>query len=242
MSGHSKWSTIKRAKGVKDAARGKLFSKISRAISIAAKNGTDIASNARLRVAVDAARAVNMPKENVERAIQKGAKSDVQLEEVAYEGFGPEGIGIIVEAATDNRNRTSAEIKSIFTKYGGNMAGPGSVSFNFDPKGFLLVKKTQDVDMQMLTIIDLGVEEVEDTGENLEVYVMPSDIAKVKESIESAGFEVLEFELVKKPKSLVTIESADAAKRAMNLLEFLEDLEDVQKVYTNADIDEDLVN
>ncbi|MBI2103820.1 YebC/PmpR family DNA-binding transcriptional regulator [Candidatus Woesebacteria bacterium] len=240
MSGHSHWATTKRAKEVKDIARGKVFSKLGRTISIAAKAGGDADSNARLRVAIEAARAVNMPKENIERAIARGARADVTLQEVTYEGFGPGGIGVIVEVATDNRNRTSQEIKNIFERCGGSLCGPGSVAFNFDPKGFLVVERAPKFDKQMLSLIDLGVEDVQEFGETLEVYVTPSEVANIKEKIEKLGYKVKSVELVRKPKNYLFLSDYNLAKKTLTLLESLEDHDDVQKVFTNADIPADL--
>lgn len=237
MSGHSKWATIKRQKGVNDAARGKLFSKLSKAISLAAKSGPDPESNARLRVVVEQARNFNMPKDNIERAILKGSRSDVQLEEVTYEGFGPGGIGVIVEAATDNRNRTGSEIKNIFDKAGGSLGGPGSVSFNFSPRGIIVVQKGENSEEEILNLIDVGVEDVEESPEGLEVYVAPSEVGVTKDKIEKLGYKILSIDLVRKPKSYLFLEGKDDVKRAIGLLEGLEELDDVQKVYTNLDIE-----
>jgi YebC/PmpR family DNA-binding regulatory protein len=242
MSGHSHYATIKRAKGMKDAAKGKIFSKMSRAIAIAVKAGgnPDPDSNYKLRMAVDAARAVNMPKDNIDRAISRAGGEGETLEEVMYEGFAPGGVGILVEAATDNRNRTSQEIKNIFDKGGGNMAGPGSVSFNFDPRGLILVKKGDKVDEQMLSLIDAGVEDLEETSESIEVYVPSDKLAETKDKLISKGFEVTSFELTMRPKNLVSITEAPLAQRILRLLDSLEESEDVQKVYANFDMPDNL--
>jgi len=182
MSGHSHYATIKRQKALTDAARGNVFSKHAKAIMIAAKGGGDPESNFKLRVAIDKARAENMPKDNIERAIAKATSEGGVLTEAVYEGFGPSGVAVIVEAATDNKNRTAQEIKNLFERGGGSLAGPGAVSFNFESKGFLLIKKTSDPDSQMLTIIDMGVEDITDSVDGLEVYVAPDKLGWVLRS------------------------------------------------------------
>lgn len=237
MSGHSKWSTIKRKKEVTDVARGKLFSKLSRAISVAVKTGggEDPASNHKLRVAVEAARAANMPKVNVERAINKGGGGE-SLEEVTYEGFGPGGINVIVEVATDNRNRSGQDIKAIFDRGGGRLAGPGAVSFNFESKGLLVVAKDKNVEDQILSLIDLGVEDVEETDDGIEVYVNQKDLSIVRKKIGKNNFKVVSTELVQKPKSLQVVDDKQKVDKIISFLEKLEDLDDVQKVFANLDI------
>ncbi len=237
MSGHSKWSTIKRKKQATDAARGKLFSKLSRAISIAVKTGggPNPETNNKLRVVIETAKAANMPKTNIERALTKGVGGEA-LEEVTYEGFGPAGVNIIVEAASDNKNRTAQEIKGIFDRGGGKLGGPGSVSYNFDPKGLLVVSKGKDVEKQMLTLIDLGAEDVEETEDGVEVYVNPSDLSSCKDKIENAKFEVTSAELVQKPKTLQLIADKEKAQKVLSFLEKVEEHDDVQKVFANLDI------
>jgi len=244
MSGHSHYATIKRQKGLKDAVKGKVFSKLGRAISIAVKTGggPDPNANYKLRMAVDAARAENMPKDNIERAITKAAGEAGNLEEITYEGFGPGGVGVLVEAATDNRNRSAQEIKNIFDRAGGNMAGPGSVSFNFDPKGLVVVKKSANPDEQMLALIDLGVEDIQETDEGLEIYVASEKVAETRDLLISKGYEVLHMELTKKPKNHITISDASQAGKVMKLLDNLEEYEDVQKVYANLDIPDEVLN
>lgn len=236
MSGHSKWSTIKRKKEATDQARGNLFSKLARAISVAVKTGGggNPETNYKLRMAIDTARSVNMPKENIERAISKGTTQG-DLEEVFYEGFAPFGISVIVEAATDNRNRTSQEIKGLFERGGGQLAGPGAVSFNFEPKGELIIQKNNP-QSQMLTLIDLGVEDIEETSEAIEAYSEPSAISELKKKIEAEGFVVKSADLVQRPKTLMTIDDKAKAKKILDFLNTLEDHEDVQKVFANVDI------
>ena len=234
MSGHSKWSTIKRQKGVNDAKRGNLFSKLVKAISVATKTGgANIESNLSLKMAILAAKNANMPKTNIDRAIANASKEDVNLEELSYEGFAPGGIGIIVEVTTDNRNRTAAEIKTIFEKGGGSLGSLGSVSFNFEPKGLLFLKIQKNIDEEMLKLIDLGVEDIEPFENGLEVYVNPSELFNMQTKLENAGFEVGKAEFIQKPKS--TLKSEDP-KQVIRLLELFEDHEDVQKVYTNLEI------
>jgi len=243
MSGHSHYATIKRQKGAKDAAKGKVFSKLGKAISIAVKTGggTDPEANHKLRMAVDTARAANMPKDNIERAISRAGGEAANLEEVTYEGFAPGGVGILVEAATDNRNRTSQEIKNLFERGGGNLAGPGSVSFNFDPKGLILLKKSGNFEEQMMALIDAGAEDVEETDDEIEVYVHADKLAETRSALQQKGFEVLSMELTRKPKVLVPISNVSEAQRILKLLDALEDSEDVQKVYANLDIPQEII-
>ena len=234
MSGHSKWATIKRQKAANDAVRGKTFSKLSRAITLAVKagGGVDINTNYKLRVAVEAARAENMPRDTIERAINK-AGGGGELEEITYEGFGPGGVGVLVQTATDNRNRTAQELKSVFERSGGSLGGPGSVSFNFEPKGFLLLKGSSDPSSQMLSIIDLGVEDVESTQEGIEVYTDASEFFKSKEKLENMGFSVSTAELIQKPKSLLPIGRVDQ-ERFLEMFDSLQAHDDVQRIYDNA--------
>jgi YebC/PmpR family DNA-binding regulatory protein len=241
MSGHSHFATIKRQKAVNDAAKGNLFSKLARAIMIAAKGGADPDMNFKLRVEIDKARAASMPKENIDRAIAKATTEAANLQEVVYEGFGPGGIGVIVEAATDNKNRSAQEVKNAFDRGGGNMAGPGAVSFNFEQKGFLLIKKNEDSETQMLTLIDLGAEDIQDTEEGFEVYVAPEKLSEAHKKIEEGGFEVLTSELQMRPKNYVELDNPSDASKAMKLLDSLEAIEDVSKVFSNLDISDEVM-
>lgn len=235
MSGHSKWSTIKRAKAVNDNARGKVFSKLVRGITMAVKTGgPDPVSNYRLRVAIEAARAENMPKETIERAISRSEEGSA-LEEIVYEGFGPNGVGLLVYITTDNRNRTAQEIKNAFEKGGGSLGSPGSVSFNFESKGYLLVEKSVDISTQMLSLIDLGVEDMEEAGEGIEAYTNSHELFSVKEKVEKAGFKVLAAELIQKPKSQVPVDKK-VEDKLLELISSLESHDDVQKVFDNAAI------
>ncbi|MBU0572291.1 YebC/PmpR family DNA-binding transcriptional regulator [Patescibacteria group bacterium] len=242
MSGHSHYSTIKRQKESNDAAKGQVFSKLTRAISIAVKTGGGPVpeSNYKLRVAIDKARALNMPKVNIERAISKGTAGGA-LEEVTYEGFGPEGVAIMVEVATDNRNRSGQEIKNIFEKGGGSLAGPGAVSFNFEPRGFLIVKKDKNTEEQMLTLIDLDVEDMEESSDGIEVYVDANVLSQTREKLEGKGFNIISTELVQKPKNYQSLVDEKKASKVLSLLDNLEKHDDVQKVFANFDIPEDIL-
>lgn len=237
MSGHSKWATIKRQKGANDAKRGALFTKLSKAVTIAVSAGggvADPAQNFRLRLAYEAARAANMPKENIERAIEKAAgKAGNALEEVLYEGFGPGGVGIIVEAATDNKNRTTSEVQNVFNKNGGNMGAMGSVSYQFKKMGQLLVEKgNKSFDELFLEAADAGAEDVEDSEDMAYVYTHPGDLAKVRDGLSQKGIVVKEMELVWQP-TMTTAVDEQTGEKVMNLLEKLEELDDVQKTYSN---------
>lgn len=236
MSGHSHFATIKRQKAVNDAAKGNLFSKLARNIMIAAKGGADPDMNFKLRFEIDKARAASMPKENIDRAIAKATTEAANLTEITYEGFGPGGIGVIIEAATDNKNRTAQEIKNTFDRGGGNLAGPGAVSFNFENKGFMLVKKNADPDTQMLQLIDLGAEDIQDTEDGFEVYVAPDKLNEIHKKLTAAGFEVTSAELQMKPVNFVEVTNPADATRAMKLLDALDEVEEVQKVFSNLDI------
>ena len=239
MSGHSKWSTIKRQKEANDMARGKVFGKLSRAISIAVKTGggENPDTNYKLRIAIDAARAANMPKDNIERAITKGGGPE-NLEEVVYEGYGLGGIAVMVEAATDNRNRTAQEIKNIFERVGGSLAGPGAVSHIFEPKGLLVVDKVSDSEGQLLELIDLGAEDVEETEDGVEVYTNPKSLAQVKAKVEEKGYKITSSGLIQLPKNLQKV-GDEAASKTLKFLESLEEHDDVQNVFSNADISEE---
>jgi len=235
MSGHSKWSTIRRKKEVKDISRGKVFSKLSKAIFVAVRTGggADVSSNYKLRVAIDAARAANMPKENIERAISKGSGAGEHIEEVVYEGFGPGKVGILVETATDNRNRTAQEMKGLFEKMGGSLGGPGSVIHNFESKGYILVEPVGDVDEDILALIDLGVEDVSSENGNMVVWVPAEDLNKFVGKIESIGFRVKETQLVKRPLAKISLSEKDE-ERLMKIVSSLREHDDVQRIFHNA--------
>lgn len=241
MSGHSHFATIKRQKAVNDAAKGNLFSKMARSIMLAAKSGGDPDMNFKLRFEIDKARAVSMPKENIERAIAKATTEAANLEEITYEGFGPGGIGVMIEVASDNKNRTAQEIGNVFSRAGGSMGGPNSVAFNFESKGFLVVKKTDDPDTQMLQMIDAGAEDMEDVGSEFEVYTAPDKLNIVQKALVANGFEVKEMELQMKPKNFVTINDASTAQKVLKFIDEVEGMDDVQKIFTNADIPDEIM-
>jgi len=232
MSGHSHWATIKRKKGTNDQKRGQVFSKLAKAMSLAAKGNADPETNFKLRLLMDKARQANMPKENISRAIQKGSgqAGDDELEEVVYEGYGPEGVAIIVEVVTDNRNRTTAEIKNIFEKSGGSLASPGAVAFLFRQRGWLLLAKAGNSEEQMLKLIDLGVQDVDETPEGIEVLTTPAFLVQTKKDLEAAGFQLKQIELIYQP---VTPIKLDDPQKIVNLFEALQDHDDVQKVFTS---------
>jgi YebC/PmpR family DNA-binding regulatory protein len=241
MSGHSKWSTIKRQKGANDARRGALFTKVAREISVAARQGGgDPDANYRLRLAIEKARSVNMPADNVKRTIDKatGGGEGEQYEEIVYEGYGPGGVAILVEAATDNRNRTAAEVRSIFTKAGGQLAGSGAVAWQFEPRGLITVA-SGDPDEVALAAIDAGASDVDTTVEPVEIYTEPADLEAVRKALEGAGVEVEHAESAMIAKQTVELDEAKA-RQALRLVELLEDLEDVQRVTANFDIPEEV--
>jgi YebC/PmpR family DNA-binding regulatory protein len=240
MSGHSKWSTIKRQKGVKDAARGALFTKLGNAIAIAARSGTDPETNFSLRLTIDQAKAANMPAANIQRSIDRAKDKDAaQLQEILYEGYGPGGVAILAECATDNINRTYPEVRTAFTKHGGSMGEKGSVAFQFDRKGVIRVQAAGD-DV-LLAALDAGAEDVqEEEGESV-IYTAPTDLAKVRDALREAGLEVTEAALSYVPNNTVEITDKDTAGKIMRLMDALEDLDDVSATHVNFDIDESLI-
>ena len=238
MSGHSKWSTIKRAKGAADLKRGLTFTKISNAITIAVKASggiTDPNSNFRLRLAVEEAKAANMPKDNIERAIQKAVgKGASDLQEVVYEGFAPEGISVIIEAATDNDLRTTSEIKSIFNKTGGNFGERGSVAYQFEQKGeIVLAKDGKALDEVFNGAAESGAEDVADHANGFVVYTKPAEMAKVSGILKGKGFSITSAGLIRKPLVPISIDDSAKRDRVINFLQKLEDLDDVQRIYSN---------
>lgn len=248
MSGHSKWSSIKRQKGVADVKRGQTFTKFSKAIIIAVHEGGGVGDpnqNFKLRLIIEKARSINMPKENIERAIEKGmgvgAKGE-GLAEVVCEGFGPGGVALIVEAATDNTKRTTSEIKNIFDRSGGSFGQPGSVSYQFETKGFIIVKKdTKSFEDIFLLAIDAGALDVEENGNEVFLYTKPEELFKVKEALTSQGLIVLEYEQTRKPTITVAVTDKETVAKILNFIERLENLDDVQKVYANCDIPDNLI-
>ncbi len=244
MSGHSKWATIKHKKGKEDAKRGKLFSKLSRAITVAAREGGgDPAMNIALANAVEKAKSYSMPKENIERAIQRGTggAGGEAYEAIVYEGYGPGGVAIIVEVLTDNRNRSAAEVRNIFSKHGGSLAQPGAVAWMFERRGSVVVDATRyDEDDVMAAAIDAGADDVVQDGDQFEVLTQPADFAAVRDAIAAAGIEFEQAELTLVPKTTVKLDEADARK-TMKIVEALEDSDDVQEVYANFDIPEEIL-
>lgn len=208
---------------------------------IAAKNGPDPSMNFKLRFEIDKAREASMPKENIDRAIAKATTDSEKIEEIIYEGFGPAGISVMVEVASDNKNRTAQEMKNIFDKNGGNLAGPGAVSFNFESKGFMLVKKTADPESEMLSLIDAGVEDVSETEDGIEVYTVPEKLGETHKALSAKGFEISQAEMQMNPKNLQVLEDPVEAAKALKFLDTLEELEDVQKVYTNLEVPENVM-
>ncbi|MDQ1322963.1 MAG: putative transcriptional regulatory protein [Chloroflexota bacterium] len=244
MSGHSKWSTIKRQKGVNDSKRSAMFTKVAREIAVAARaGGGDPDANYRLRLAVDKARSINMPADNIRRAIDKatGGGDEVQYEEIVYEGYGPGGVAVLVEAQTDNRNRTAAEVRSIFAKTGGQLAGSGAVAWQFEARGLITVSRgSGDPDEVALAAIDAGAADVDTEVDPIEIYTEPSELFGVRKALEAAGVPVDDAESAMIAKQTVTLD-ADHVRKALRLVDLLEDLDDVQRVTTNVDIPEELL-
>ena len=243
MSGHSKWSSIKHKKGAADAKRGKLFSKLSRAIIVAAREGgPDPAANLALQNAIEKARSYSMPKDNIERAIAKGSGADAEgssFDAVVYEGYGPEGVAVLVEALTDNRNRTASEVRHQFSKHGGNLGATGAVAWQFERRGIVLVA-ADDADEEdvLLAAVDAGADDVELDGTSFVITSAPDVLSVVREGLENAGFAVESAELAMVPKATVAIGDESTARRLLRLVEGLEESDDVQDVYANFDIPE----
>jgi len=235
MSGHSKWSTIKRAKGAKDAKRGAIFTKIGNQIAIAARSGTDITMNSGLQMAIEKAKQANMPTMNIQRAIDRAAdKNAAVLEETSYEAMGPGGVGIIIETATDNKNRTFPDLKNALTKNGGRIADAGSVMFQFTRKGVITVVATGEE--ALMTVLDAGAEDaIEEDGE-MTVYTEQKELAKVRTALIEAGLEVTSAELQYVPNSSIEIDDAEQAAKVMKIMDAIDDLDDVTNVHTNAAI------
>ena len=238
MSGHSKWNSIKHQKGVTDARRGQLFTKLTREIIVAVREGgTNPDTNFRLRLSVQKARDSNMPMDNIERSIKKGSGEleGVTLTELVLEGYGPSGIAILVEALTDNRNRTIQDVRSTFTKHGGSLGENGCVSWIFDARGLISVKAAGlDADDLALNAIDAGADDVKIEGDYVEIYTMPEDLFTVRSALETKNIPIASAELLKVPKTMVQLDDK-AAMQTMKLLEKLEELDDMQHVYSNAD-------
>lgn len=242
MSGHSKWHTIKHKKGALDAKRGKIFTKLIKEITVAARTGGsgDIDSNARLRKVVNDAKGQNMPNDTIDRAIKRGTGEleGVSYDEVMYEGYGPNGVAVMVEGLTDNRNRTVAEIRHIFSKNGGNMGESGSVAWMFDKKGYIVVDKAAKSEEELFEIaIEAGADDMQDEGDVFEIYTAPDAFDTVLEAVKAAGIEPQAAEISQIPQNYIKLEGGDA-KTMLKLYDALDDNDDVQKVYANFDIDE----
>ncbi len=244
MSGHSKWHSIKHKKGAADAKRGKLFTKLARAITVAARDGGgDSDGNPALATAVQKAREASMPKDKIQKAIDTGTGAGADsaaIERILYEGYGPGGVAILVEALTDNRNRASAEIRHAFSKHGGNLGEPGSVAWIFEKKGAVVVDGERYGEDDVIVAIDAGAEDVREEGERLRIISDPSDLSAVREALESAGVEVESAGLATEPKSTVEVKGNEA-ERLLKLLDALDEQDDVDEVFANFDIPEDVL-
>jgi len=246
MSGHSKWSTIKRKKGVADAKRGQVFTKLANAVTIAVREGGggDQSSNFKLRLAIDQAKSANMPKDNIERAIDRGLGQGAggQIESVAYEGYGPGKIAFIAQVTTDNRNRASSQLKGVVERTGGHFASLGAVSWMFEDTGLIVVGKGAKTADEIFEIAaDSGAQDIEDVDDAVEIYTKPNELDKVRVALSEAGLNIQSAELYKKPTQTVKIKDVETAGKVLAFIEKLEDLDDVQKVYSNFDIPEDLL-
>ena len=242
MSGHSKWHTIKHKKGALDAKRGKIFTKLIKEITVAARTGGsgDVDANARLRKAVTDAKGLNMPNDTIDRAVKRGTGQleGVAYDEITYEGYGPSGVAVLVETMTDNRNRTVAEIRHIFSKNGGNMGESGSVAWMFDKKGYIVVDKAAKSEDELFEIaIEAGADDMQDEGEVFEIFTSPDSFEAVSDAIKAAGIEPQAAEVSMIPQNYIALAGNDA-KTMMKLYDALDDNDDVQKVYANFDIDE----
>jgi len=245
MAGHSKWANIKHRKARQDAVKGKQWSKCSRAIIVAAKNGGgDPATNLALRYAIDEAKAVNMPKDTIEKAIKKGSGEDASAasyEEIRYEGYGPSGVAVIVDCLTDNVNRTAPEMRKIFEKHGGNLGKPGAVSFGFNARGVILIEASKISEERIMEVaLEAGAEDIVEAGGAWEVTCEPSMLMQVKDTITEAGIETDSAELTMIPLNTIACDEETAAK-VMRLVDAFEDHDDVQKVYHNAEIDDEVM-
>ncbi len=244
MSGHSKWSTIKRKKGQADAKRGTLFTRLIKEITIAAREGgRDLEGNPRLRTAVSNAKASNMPKENIERAIKKGTGElpGVVYEEVTYEGYGPGGIGILVETVTDNKNRTTSDIRRIFTKHGGSLGSVGCVSWMFEQRGVVVVEKGAVDEEELLTIaLEGGADDVRSEDNSYEIICMPPNLEALKGALEKSGITWTSAEVTKTPQSTIRL-AGKKAEQVLSIMEAMEEFEDVQNVYANFDIPDEVM-
>ncbi len=244
MAGHSKWAQIKHRKALKDARRGKLFSKIIREITVAVKiGGPDPSSNPRLRLVLEKAKEVNLPKENIERAIKRvvGGEDNTNFEEVIYEGYGPEGVAFVVKALTDNKNRTVGEIRHIFSKYGGSLATSGSVLWQFSEKGVIYVeKKKVDENKLFELVLSLNIEDVKEDEDSFVIYTSPKEFQNIKDTLINEGIEISSSSITLIPQNTIKL-IGDKARKVLKLFEALEENDDVQEVYANFDVDRELL-
>jgi YebC/PmpR family DNA-binding regulatory protein len=242
MSGHSKWHSIKHKKGAADAKRGKIFTKMAAEIAVAAQSGADPDMNFKLRLAIQKAKAANVPAANIDRAIARGAGTGDggKLEELTYEGYGPAGVAILAKALTDNRNRTGSEVKAAFSKHGGNLGSPGSVSYMFEQKGIIDCKPSANKDELSLVSIEAGATDIDDSGEQLVVFTSPSELEKVRDALGEDNVESAEVKL--EPNQTVSVEDESKAKTILNLMEALDDLDDVVEVTSNFDISDEIMS
>lgn len=238
MSGHSKWAKIKRGKAVEDAKRGAVFTKLGNAIAVAAKTGGDPTMNPTLALAIQKAKESNMPHANIERSIKRGTGElgGNVIEEMMYEGYGPAGIAVIVECASDNRNRTSSEVRTVFSKNGGNMAENGAVSFQFDRRGVIEADKSGDDDADQMAVIDAGADDVVDEGDSWTIYTEQKALHEVKKSLESAGLKVQEASLAFVPQNIVNITDEGDKAKVMKFMDAMEELDDVVETYSNFEL------
>jgi YebC/PmpR family DNA-binding regulatory protein len=246
MSGHSKWATTKHQKAAKDKTRGKLFAKLIRQIEVAAREGGgDMTANATLRTMVDKARGASVPLDTIERAVKRGTGEleGVTYEQVTYEGYAPNGVAVIAECLTDNRNRTTAEVKNIFTKAGGSLAEPGAVAWQFQRKGLILVDKSTgaDEDELIMAALEAGAEDVADQGDTFAITTGPTDWTAVRDELEKAGFQMSNADQTMMPTTMVPLESEGDARKVIRVIDALEDHDDVQNVYANFDISDDIL-
>ncbi len=245
MAGHSHWAQIKRKKAAQDAKRGKLFTKLIREIMVAARlGGGDPGSNPRLRAAIQAAKAANMPKENIERAIRKGTGQEpgTTWEEVVYEGYGPGGVAVLIKSVTDNKRRTVSELRHIFGKCGGNLAEPGAVSWIFEQKGLIVVSREGTDEEKLLEVaLEAGAEDIREYESEIEVVTDPKDLEEVQKALKEAGFRIQTAKVTMVPKTTVKIEDEKTAQQMLRLMETLEDHDDVQQIYANFDIPDEIM-
>ena len=239
MAGHSKWANIKHRKARQDASRGKVWTKVIREITVAAKDGPEPSDNPRLRLALDKANAANMPKDTIKRAIQKGSGTGEMgaIEEITFEGYGPNGVAILVETMTDNRNRTVADIRHAFSKFGGNLGTDGSVGYLFNKIGVVNVSGTYDEDILMETVLEAGAEDMTLDEDGYEVITSPANLSSVTEALSANNIETIQAEVTMRADTLVNLDD-EASEKVLNIMNFMDDLDDVQEVYTNAEFSE----